>query len=40
MKPLVRHDEALARIRSYILDNPLRWATDDENLAVHHEALR
>jgi putative transposase len=29
---IVRSDESLNRIRQYILDNPLRWAIDRENL--------
>lgn len=29
---IIRDDAALDRIRQYIAENPLRWATDDENL--------
>lgn len=29
---VIRNDASLNRIRQYILDNPLRWAMDRENL--------
>lgn len=31
---IIREEESLNRIRQYILDNPARWATDHDNLAV------
>lgn len=31
---IIREEESLNRIRQYILDNPARWATDHNNLAV------
>jgi REP element-mobilizing transposase RayT len=30
---IIRDDESLNRIRKYIVENPLRWALDDENPA-------
>lgn len=31
---IIREEESLNRIRQYIRDNPARWATDYDNLAV------
>jgi len=31
---IVREDEALTRVRQYILDNPAQWDSDSENPAA------
>jgi len=34
----LRHDESLNRILQHIVQNPLRWATDQENPQCNDEA--
>ncbi len=37
---VVRNEESLARIREYIIANPLRWGLDEENPEYRHSQSR